>query len=112
MKVEATKIFAKYLARDAPSLVNVNQSAVENLEKKLDKPDKEIFNIAQDQVGVLRHRSSINHSLFFCNALELTLFVVYLNVIVKTTLSTSTTIYQIFEDHIVLLLETPEILFH
>ena len=49
--MEATKIFAKYLARDAPSLVNVNQSAVENLEKKLDKPDKEIFDIAQDQVG-------------------------------------------------------------
>ena len=52
MKVEALKIFAKYLARDAPSLVNVNQSAVENLEKKLDKPNKEIFDVPQDQVGV------------------------------------------------------------
>lgn len=54
MKIEATKIFAKYLARDAPNLVNVNQSAIENLEKKLDKPDKEIFNIAQDQVNIYK----------------------------------------------------------
>ena len=53
IKVEADKIFAKYLARDAPSLVNVNQSAVENLEKKLDKPNKEIFDVPQNQVSLL-----------------------------------------------------------
>ena len=47
----ARSIYTTFLSLDAPSLVNVNQSVVENLEKYLDKPKKNMFDQPQEQVS-------------------------------------------------------------
>ncbi|XP_066918066.1 regulator of G-protein signaling 14-like isoform X1 [Clytia hemisphaerica] len=50
MVESARSIYTTFLSRDAPSLVNVNQSVVENLEKYLDEPKRSMFDQPQEQV--------------------------------------------------------------
>jgi len=50
MKKDAEEIFQTYLASNAPSLVNVDQSGIESVEKKLNSPDRRMFESPQNQV--------------------------------------------------------------